>query len=45
MSCTTNAELKKFILAPLTGKVVPLEQMPDAVFSQKILGAGVAIIP
>ena len=45
MSCTTNAELKKFILAPLTGKVVPLEQVPDAVFSQKILGDGVAIIP
>lgn len=45
MSSTTNAELKKFILAPLTGKVVPLEQVPDAVFSQKILGDGVAIIP
>ena len=45
MSCTTNAELKKFILAPLTGKVVPLEQVPDVVFSQKILGDGVAIIP
>ena len=45
MSSTTNAELKKFILAPLTGKAVPLEQVPDAVFSQKILGDGVAIIP
>ena len=45
MSSTTNAEQKKFIFAPLTGKVVPLEQVPDAVFSQKILGDGVAIIP
>ena len=45
MSSTTNAEQKKFIFAPLTGKVVPLEQVPDAVFSQKILGDGIAIIP
>ncbi len=45
MNSTTNAELKKFILAPLTGKAVPLEEVPDAVFSQKILGDGMAIIP
>ena len=30
------------ILAPLTGQVVPLEQVPDPVFSQKIVGDGVA---
>lgn len=33
------------LLAPLSGQVVPLEQVPDEVFSQKILGEGCAIIP
>ena len=45
MSSNTNTEMVKSILAPLSGKVVPLEQVPDAVFSQKILGDGIAIIP
>ena len=35
----------KSILAPLSGQAVPLEQVPDDVFSQKILGDGIAIIP
>lgn len=33
------------VYAPLTGKAVPLEQVPDPVFSEKVLGDGVAIIP
>ena len=33
------------IYAPLTGKAVPLAQVPDPVFSGKVLGDGVAIIP
>lgn len=33
------------IVAPLNGKVVPLEQVPDPVFSGKVLGDGCAIIP
>lgn len=33
------------ILSPLTGTVVPLEEVPDPVFSQKIIGDGIAIIP
>ena len=33
------------ILAPLTGKAVPLSEVPDPVFSEKVLGDGVAIIP
>ena len=33
------------ITAPATGKVVPLDKVPDEVFSQKILGDGMAIIP
>ncbi|WP_208589752.1 PTS sugar transporter subunit IIA [Gracilibacillus suaedae] len=31
--------------APITGKIVPLEKVPDPVFSQKMMGEGVAIIP
>ncbi len=38
---------KKFcsIASPATGKVIPLEQVKDQVFSQKILGDGIAVIP
>ncbi len=36
---------KEIIHTPLTGKVVPLEEVPDPVFSQKMMGDGVAIIP
>ena len=35
----------KSILAPLSGQAIPLEEVPDDVFSQKILGDGIAIIP
>lgn len=34
---------KLLILSPLTGKVMPLEDVPDPVFSQKIIGDGVAV--
>ena len=33
------------IMAPLTGTVVQLEEVPDPVFSQKMLGDGIAIMP
>lgn len=33
------------IYAPLNGKVVPLAEVPDPVFSEKMMGDGVAIIP
>lgn len=33
------------ILSPLTGTAVPLDQVPDPVFSQKIIGDGIAILP
>ena len=36
---------EKKILAPLSGKVIALDQVPDDVFSQKVLGNGIAIIP
>lgn len=33
------------IKAPLSGTVIPLEQVRDNVFSQKVLGNGAAVIP
>ena len=41
----TEAGQKMSILAPLSGQVIPLNEVPDDVFSQKILGDGVAIVP
>lgn len=35
----------KTIHAPLSGKIIPLEDVPDPVFSQKMMGEGVAIQP
>lgn len=41
-----NEEGKKILfLSPLTGMSVPLEEVPDPVFSQKIIGDGMAVIP
>lgn len=36
---------KLTLVAPLTGKVVSVTQAPDAVFADKLLGDGIAIIP
>ena len=33
------------IVSPMSGKLVPLEEVPDAVFSEKILGDGIAVMP
>ncbi|EWH23056.1 PTS sugar transporter subunit IIA [Bacillus haynesii] len=33
------------IFSPLTGQLVPLEQVPDPVFSEKMMGDGIAVIP
>ena len=33
------------IMAPLSGRVVRLEEVPDEVFSQRVLGDGAAVIP
>lgn len=40
-----NASAKYVLLSPLNGKLMPLDQVPDDVFAQKILGDGVAIVP
>ena len=39
------AEHTLAIKAPLTGVIVPLERVPDPVFSQKMVGDGVSIDP
>lgn len=36
---------KKVILAPVSGKAIPMSQVADPTFSQEILGKGVAIVP
>ncbi len=33
------------LVSPFTGRVVPIEQVPDPVFAQKIVGDGLAIDP
>ena len=33
------------ILSPMTGEAVGLGEVPDPVFSQKIIGDGMAVIP
>lgn len=33
------------LLSPLTGRAVPIEQVPDATFADKILGNGFAVLP
>lgn len=36
---------KRAIVAPITGKVIPLEKVNDQVFASGIMGKGVAVIP
>lgn len=45
MSKKENSLVDMRIMAPLTGQAVALEQVPDPVFSQKIIGDGMAVIP
>jgi multiphosphoryl transfer protein len=33
------------LTAPLSGQLMPIEQVPDPVFSQKMVGDGVSIDP
>ncbi len=45
MSSKNGIQREMNILSPATGTAVPLEQVPDPVFSQKIIGDGIAVIP
>ena len=40
-----NGNPGRSVAVPIQGQMVPLEQVNDSVFSQKILGDGVAILP
>lgn len=40
-----KAPQKHSIIAQQTGRVIPLEDVKDPVFSQKVLGNGIAILP
>lgn len=33
------------IVSPVTGKIIPIEEVPDQVFSEKMIGDGLAIDP
>ncbi|MBM6924458.1 PTS system trehalose-specific EIIBC component [Pseudoflavonifractor phocaeensis] len=41
ISAAADGEIK----SPITGKIIPLEEIPDQVFSQGVLGEGVGIQP
>ncbi|WP_077617364.1 PTS sugar transporter subunit IIA [Bacillus sinesaloumensis] len=40
-----DKKIEEVLVAPATGKVLPLEEVPDPVFSQKMMGDGLAIDP
>lgn len=40
-----NKKNEEIIVAPLTGTIVPLEEVPDATFAEKMLGDGIAVEP
>ncbi len=40
-----KSQRQHHIYAPLKGRIIPLEQVPDSVFSERILGDGCAILP
>ncbi|HFU5050420.1 TPA: glucose-specific PTS transporter subunit IIBC [Staphylococcus aureus] len=42
---SATSELSHIIHAPLTGEVTPLSEVPDQVFSEKMMGDGIAIKP
>lgn len=41
----TNDTSELQVYAPLTGKLVAIEEVPDPVFGEKMMGEGAAIIP
>lgn len=41
----TSGQTVFTLLSPLAGDAVPIEQVPDATFADKILGGGIALIP
>lgn len=45
VNTSDNSKQTWDILSPISGRVVPLEDVPQAIFSKKLLGDGVAIQP
>lgn len=45
MKETTQTPTEETILAPLSGRVTELSEVPDPTFSQKMMGDGLAIVP
>ncbi|MGN1401072.1 MAG: PTS glucose transporter subunit IIA [Bacillus sp. (in: firmicutes)] len=41
----TNDDSQQQLVSPITGKILPLEEVPDPVFSQKMMGDGIAVEP
>ena len=39
------ANIKEKVVSPVAGKIVPMSEVPDPVFSQKMMGDGFAVIP
>lgn len=38
--------MQKFIIcSPVSGEIIPINEVPDAVFSDRILGEGIAVVP
>lgn len=42
---SNQENIYKNILAPMTGRIITLSEVPDPIFAEKILGDGLAIIP
>ncbi|ART76136.1 PTS glucose transporter subunit IIA [Sutcliffiella horikoshii] len=45
MKETTETPAEETFLAPLSGRVTELSEVPDPTFSQKMMGDGLAIVP
>ncbi|WP_404351181.1 PTS glucose transporter subunit IIA [Sutcliffiella horikoshii] len=45
MKETTQTPTEETVLAPLSGRVAELSEVPDPTFSQKMMGDGLAIVP
>ena len=43
MKMAENTMIK--VYAPMSGQVIPVTEVPDAMFSEKMLGDGAAILP
>ena len=40
-----NIKADVSLFAPVTGTLLPLEEVPDIVISEKVMGEGVAVVP